>query len=121
MNFRPELADAVMTGRKTVTRRLTSSNPRSPWYEGGCSLVIGRDYAICPGRGKPAIGRAYVTALHLERVGDVFGETLGEQAGDAEALAEGFESGVAFKLAWLKINGSYDPGAQVWAIGLRAV
>ena len=42
---------------KTVTRRLVSDNPRSPWFEGGCSLKAGRDYAVCPGRGKNAIGR----------------------------------------------------------------
>jgi hypothetical protein len=57
MNFRPELAEKVMAGEKTVTRRLVSDNPRSPWYVGGCSLNVGQDYAVCPGRGKDAIRR----------------------------------------------------------------
>lgn len=32
MNFKPELAAKVMSGEKTVTRRLVSENPRSPWW-----------------------------------------------------------------------------------------
>ena len=39
MNFRPELAEKVMAGEKTVTRRVASENPRSPWYVGGCSQL----------------------------------------------------------------------------------
>ncbi len=31
MNFRPDLAEKVMRGEKTCTRRLVSANPNSPW------------------------------------------------------------------------------------------
>ncbi|MDP2710815.1 MAG: SEC-C metal-binding domain-containing protein [Solirubrobacteraceae bacterium] len=43
MNFRPRLAELVLAGEKTVTRRATSPNPRSPWYALRCGLVVGRD------------------------------------------------------------------------------
>ena len=112
MNFRPELAQAVLDGRKTVTRRLANQNPRSPWFEGGCSLNVGQDYAICPGRGKNAIGRARVTDVRLEPLG---------MPDDAEALREGFYSAGPFRAAWREINGGYDPNAIVWRVELEAL
>ena len=110
MNFRPELAAKVLDGSKTVTRRLASSNPRSPWYEGGCGLKVGRDYAVCPGRGKPQLGRVVVTAVELMRLGRVH---------PAEALREGFESVAEFEEAFAGINGACDPDWLVWRIEFR--
>ena len=112
MNFRPELAQAVLDGRKTVTRRLVSSNPRSPWFEGGCSLKVGQDYAICPGRGKHAIGRTRVVSVELERLNWVDAD---------EAIREGFPTVLAFREAFTAINGGYDPHALVWRVGLEAL
>ncbi len=63
MNFKPELADAVMARRKTVTRRKVSENPRSPWWRERCAYRVGQDVAICPGRGKHAIGRARIISV----------------------------------------------------------
>lgn len=120
MIFRPKLAEVVMDGRKTVTRRLVSDNPRSPWWEGGCKLVPGRTYAVCPGRGKPASGRVRVLSVRTERLGDVFGDTLSvydyRRAGEVEARREGFPTAIAFKLAWLAINGRYDADVRVWRV-----
>lgn len=113
MNFRPELAAMVMAGTKTVTRRLVSTNPRSPWWEGGCALVPGRDYAVCPGRGKPAIGRV--------RVVDVAGPWPLGHLTDAEAHLEGFPDATAFEAAFAAINGSYDPSAEAWRVELERV
>ena len=96
MNFRPELAAAVMDGTKDVTRRLTSENPRSPWWAGGCSLKVGRDYAVCPGRGKDAIGRVRIVSATLEAAGAVT---------DAEAVREGF----AFVLDERQLQAAGDP------------
>jgi hypothetical protein len=107
MNFRPELADKILAGEKTVTRRLVRDNPASPWSRAGCSLQLGRDYAICPGRGKPQIGRV--------RVLDVRQEPLG-WLDDAEARREGFADAATFEQAFGAINGSYDPGALVWRV-----
>lgn len=113
MNFRPELALAVLEGRKTVTRRLVSENPRSPWYHERCSLKVGKTYAICPGRGKPAAGYARVTAVELVPLGHL---------SNAEARAEGFENSDAFHATWMVINGwrNSDPLMKVWKITLQA-
>jgi hypothetical protein len=121
VNFRPELAQAILDGRKTVTRRLVSDKPRSPWFRERCTLKVDHSYAVCPGRGKPAIGRVRVVSTHLERLGDVFGETAApdDNPPDSmrEAIAEGFtESVQAFKETWTAINGGYDPEALVWRV-----
>lgn len=110
MNFRPELAAKVMAGEKTVTRRLVSDNPRSPWWTGGCKLTLGKDYAVCPGRGKSALGRVTVRSKYRERLGHL---------SDHEARLEGFPSAQAFEDAFTAINGSYDPDAIVWRIEWR--
>ena len=113
MNFRPELAEKVMVGEKTVTRRLVSDNPRSPWFRQRCSLEVGKDYAVCPGRGTHAIGRVRVVrvsrqALHLA-------------LDPGEARREGFTNATAFYEAWKKINGGWDDMALVWRIEFTAV
>lgn len=110
MTFRPELAAAVMAGRKTVTRRIATDRPRSPWYDGRTSWPA--DVAVQPGRGKPAIGRARVVSAVLEPLGYLFPE---------EARREGFEDVPAFEDAWAAINGAYDPSALVWRVELKAI
>lgn len=112
MNFRPALAAEVMAGEKTVTRRLVSDNPRSPWNILGCKLKIGRDYAVCPGRGKHAIGRVRIVSVTMQRLGilDIH-----------EAEREGFAQVWEFEQAWEDINGSYDPNALVWRVEFEAI
>lgn len=112
MNFQPELAQAVMGGGKTVTRRLCSENLRSPWSAWGCGLKVGSDYAVCPGRGKTAIGRVRVTSVRREALGRLSAE---------EARREGFFSVQSFEQAWATINGSYDPDVQVWRVEFEVV
>ncbi len=107
MNFRPDLAAKVMTGEKTVTRRRCSDNPRSPWWRVDCSLQSDRTYAVCPGRGKPAIGRVKVILVTAVRIGDI---------DDAEAVREGFAHRGKFIEAWEVINGQYDPDEIVWRV-----
>lgn len=110
--FKPELAAKVMSGEKTVTRRLVSDNPRSPWWWQECALMPGRDYAIQPGRGKTAIGRATVVSVCREPLGFVDA---------AEARREGFGSVAEFVAAFVAINGEYNSRAQVWRVELKAV
>lgn len=112
MNFQPDLAYLVMAGEKTVTRRLVSDNPRSPWWHGGCSLEVGRDYAVCPGRGKDAIGRARVTSVDLMPLGMLT---------DDEAQREGFAGAYDFVSAFKAINGAYHKDALVWRVALEAI
>lgn len=107
MNFKPELAAKVMAGEKTVTRRLTSKNPRSPWCEWKIGLTVGRDYAVCPGRGKNAIGRVRILQVSSAPLGYI---------GETEARWEGFASEDEFYAAWEAINGTYDPDTIVWRV-----
>lgn len=69
MNFAPDLAEKILAGEKTVTRRMPSDNPRSPWWREKCAFEVGREYAICPGRGKNAVGRMRIKSVRLERLG----------------------------------------------------
>lgn len=110
MNFQPHLAQLVITGSKTVTRRIASSNPRSPWSAAGCKLRIGSDYAVCPGRGKHAIGRTRVVSVDLMPLGHLT---------DEEAQREGFASPAAFEEAFARINGAYDVDVLVWRVALE--
>jgi hypothetical protein len=96
MNFQAHLAAMVMDGRKTVTRRLVSDNPRSPWSRERCSLKVGETYAVCPGRGKHAIGRVRIVSTTLEPLGVLT---------DDEARREGFESEEHFCAVFSQING----------------
>lgn len=109
MNFRPELAEKVMAGDKTVTRRLASENPRSPWYQGRCAYRVGQRVAICPGRGQNRIGDATVIDVELMTLGHLT---------DEEARREGFVDAASFEAAFAGINGSYDPDVEVWRIAL---
>ena len=113
MNFRPELAEKVMAGEKTVTRRAVSSNPRSPWFRGKCALKVDHTYAVCPGRGKNAIGRV--------RIVNVQQMHLGQGLTTDEARREGFANRREFKDAWAAINGRWSDGDLVWRVEFRVV
>lgn len=110
MNFRPELAAAVIEGRKTVTRRIARDNPRSTWSRGGCKLAPGQSVAICPGRGKPAVGRRRVASVELMPLGWL---------SDEEARREGCADAAAFEALWVEINGAYDPDVEVWRVAFE--
>jgi hypothetical protein len=112
VNFKPELAAKVMSGEKTVTRRLVSRNPRSPWWREQCALAVGRDYAVCPGRGKNAIGRVRIVSVDQRHLGQIDG---------ADARREGFASRAEFREAWAAINGSYSDGERVWRVEFELV
>lgn len=114
MNFRPELAEKVMAGEKTVTRRLVSNNARSPWYVDRCGMKVNHTYAVCPGRGKNAIGRIRVTDVSLVPLDPI---------SDEEARAEGFEDAQGFWDAFNAINKGkpVDPSEWVWRIEFTTV
>lgn len=112
MNFKPALAEMVMRGEKTVTRRLTSQNPRSPWFVDQCALKVDRTYAVCPGRGKNAIGRVRIVSVRREPLGVL---------NDAEARLEGCADAIHFTFVWRAINGAYDPHVLVWRVEFEVV
>lgn len=117
MIFRPELAEAVMDSRKIVTRRLVSENPRSPWAVTGCKLRPGQSVAVCPGRGKAAIGRVEIVSVRREAFRPL-------DISVAEARAEGFASHEAFVETWQELH---DETADefsifdVWRIEFRVL
>jgi hypothetical protein len=113
VNFRPELAEKVMAGEKTVTRRLVSNNQRSPWYVARCGLKVDHTYAVCPGRGKNAIGRVRVVSAELVPLADL---------DEDEARREGFESAAAFFAGLDAINGKPISREEwVWRVEFRLV
>lgn len=114
MNFRPELAEKVMAGEKTVTRRLVSENPRSPWWRERCAYQPGKVFTVNPGRGQVNIGTAVVIDVCLVPLDPI---------SDDEARAEGFEDAAAFWDAFNAINKGkdVDPGTDVWRISFEPV
>lgn len=102
MIFAPDLAEKVLRGTKTVTRRPIKDG------EARCRYIPLRSYAIQPGRGKSAIGRIWIV--------QVTGESLGHLS-DEEARREGFRTGHDFEQRWLWMyGGPYDPEQLVWRI-----
>jgi acyl-CoA synthetase (AMP-forming)/AMP-acid ligase II len=112
VNFRPELAEAVIDGHKWVTRRAVSDNPRSPYYPDRAPTMVRRRIAICPGRGKDRLGTALVVAVAREEFAPM-------QVTYAMASAEGFTSPSAFWGAWADLHRSLEP-VDVWRIELAA-
>ena len=92
----------VLDGTKTQTRRPVKASQESnrwdietdvineviQWLDNGKEYpanmrsiyVVGRTYAVQPGRGKKSVGRIRITKIRRERLGDI---------SDADCLAEG--------------------------------
>lgn len=113
MIFKPHLAEQVLDGRKTQTRRPMSPKEGSPWYEGGCKLKAGESYAVQPGRSKHALGRVVVTAVRSEMLGEIT---------DADAQREGFDDRAAFLAYWRELYGE-DANLldRVWVVSFGDV
>lgn len=133
MNFTPDMLELVLSGKKTQTRRpvketeygncwrldgeedweinevladMSDSTSRAKW-------VVGKDYAVCPGRGKKAVARMTITRIRKERAIDI---------SEDDARAEGFDSREAF---WDKLRSLYGPNtdltAPYWALTFELV
>lgn len=129
MIFKKELAEKILSGEKSQTRRLVHPEDCEEYFsippEYGHRLcgeiyavvyprisrattceydavryAVGKTYAVCPGRGKPAIGRIRITAIEREDVRDISEE---------DAIAEGFRDwGTARWGFWCTWAGIYD-------------
>lgn len=113
MIFRPELAAKVMDGSKTVTRRLATQNPRSPWWIERTWYMPGKVFTINPGRGAPNIGCARVTAADRY--------LWSGELSDVEARREGFATSAEFLEAFGGINGSVAAGRMLWRVEFERV
>jgi hypothetical protein len=119
MIFAADLADKILAGKKTVTRR-----PRKvdPWTAGTgpggggraepCRYQVGRTYSIQPGRGKKGVGRIRILSVRMENLCDM---------DNHEARLEGFGTLRDFENRWLTLY----PGAHwldpVWRIEFALV
>lgn len=101
MIFRPELVRKIAAGKKTQTRRPVKAG------EAQCRYRPGRDYAVQPGRGKPARFRIQVLAVKSTTLGAITFE---------EAKAEGFRTRDEFLDYWRELYGDVDEDQMVWAI-----
>jgi hypothetical protein len=118
MIFKRELAEKIIAGEKTATRRGMSDNERSPWWRHGTYLFAGREFAVQPGRGIQRVATARVTAIYRQRLCNVT---------EADARKEGFKGrpGVnvrqVFFEAWAAIYGHVEPNDEVWVIEFELV
>lgn len=118
MNFTTEMLALVLAGKKTQTRRPVKANEReNRWHLGGdtdetineviqgkrLKWLAGREYAVCPGRGKKAVARMQLLSIRRERAIDI---------SEADAIAEGFESREAF---WDKLRSLYGKNVDLTA------
>lgn len=110
MMFREPLAAAIVTGRKTATRRQPSDNPRSPWAMPIRSYPVGKRFTINPGRGVSRVAEAEVTGRYTEWLGMT---TL------PDAQREGFASIADFVAAWTRINGTFNAEERVHVIEFK--
>ena len=125
MLFKPELAQKIVAGQKTQTRRLVHpddfsdetlvrrwkpnrSNPTTTMIRWG----VGRTYAICPGRGKPQIGRILILNIRSEYINSIT---------EADARREGFASRQEFLDTFKSINPKSKPDDRVWVIDFKHV
>lgn len=104
--FKPELFEKVISGEKTVTRRIATGAP--------CRYLVGQDYAVQPGRTKRSAGRIRVTAVSLE--------ALAEIAASGEPEREGFATLAEFVAFWKQLHKSeFNPRQPVYRIAFTLV
>lgn len=105
MIFSEQLAEKVLGGRKTVTRRrMTHPNGAASQYR------VGKVYAVQPGRGKRHVG-------HMEIV-RAWHEPLWKLDGNA-ARREGFRTVEEFMTYWRWLHGNCHADEVVAVIEFR--
>lgn len=90
MQFKPDLAQKILTGEKVQTRRIVKSGERffensrgkAVFTEQRTKWVTGQTYAIQPGRTKASIGRFKLLDIRRELARDI---------SEQDAIAEGVE------------------------------
>lgn len=160
MIFTLENCDKILRGEKTMTRRIVRGDETinrqrlgdagefgyvgmKVYAEAKCPIVtihrggrlkyqVGRKYAVCPGRGKKAVGRIKITAIRRERLQDI---------SEADSTAEGapklhrFDDNLymtylpmrdGFRRIWDELYGNdkvkgWEANPDVWVISFELV
>lgn len=103
MIFKPEMVEAILAGRKTVTRR--------PYKGVACKYEIGKSYAVQPGRGKCGVARIQITGGDVQALGHI---------DNNDAVREGFANKGQFMAYWRHLyHGQFFRGQLVWRIEFR--
>lgn len=140
MIFLPEHCKAIIEGKKTQTRRLCKSGDnfwrgqvrrtsnRHPTI-GKLIWEPGREYAVCPGRGKSGIAKFQLLDIRRQRVQDISIEDAEAEGIEINFIHEGsdmYYSPAAQKMLtenhWQfdeipdreKLQGSYGAFAMIW-------
>lgn len=169
MLFKPELVQEILKGHKRQTRRIIKPGQEGLFFSeqdqdaGRYSQVVvfkktgrdvtvykvGKDYAVCPGRGKRAVwyspttgetGDAWLADCEANGMNiSIWGEPALMIAGyvplririttirseracdisEADARAEGFANRDEFLAAWDRINGKGKREAKVWCLSFE--
>jgi len=121
VNFKPEMVEQIEAGQKTQTRRpVNFDNPRSHYANAGTFFKVGQEYAVCPGRGKPAVARIRMTDIRRETFRDIT-----EDDAIAEGLA-GNKNGVwkardLFFDLILRLHKGFDLDDECWVFEFELV
>ena len=128
MLFKPGLIKQIMVGHKTQTRRVLKPGEYHNWDAPYCrefdldsgileiyhankrlKWIVGRDYAVCPGRGQHQVARIVFDNIRQQSLVAIT---------EADAIAEGFEDRDAFIVAWNTINPKtpFESNPAVWVI-----
>ncbi len=100
MIFGPEMADKVLAGEKTETRRRGRGDQP-------CRYLPGRTYAVQRGRGMRSEGRIRIVSVRREPLWRI------DEDG---ARREGFEDPIAFFRYWARLHGAIQLQERVWVI-----
>ena len=120
--------DEVLSGRKTQTRRLVKAGDfQTPsgnivYGESGKTtliprFVVGKRYAVQPGRAKRGVGHIRITEIRLEYV---------YQITEDDAIAEGVNSVEEYRQLWDSIyegqpEKQWGANPEVWVVTFEAV
>jgi len=112
--FSPDLCELILSGAKTVTRRPVKVDSYDTLqFPLPCRYVVGRTYAVQPGRGKKAVGRIRVVSVDREPL------TLVRHGN--EWAREGFASVNDFYRRWTDLYGLVPAMQPVWRIEFELV
>lgn len=112
----------VLNQRKTQTRRVISPGEdairgqynkiTAVTHNGRQKWVVGRTYAVQPGRGQAQVARIRLTEINSEYITRIC---------TPDAIAEGFGSRAAFLQTWKHIHGDNALSQHVWVIRFELV